>query len=266
MRIYWNVPTRGDDVQQHIVLVGRAIKRHDRGLILAPDQPLALQVPVREAIRQGISTVIVGSSLPMPLDPSLSYIVNDDSATGQMVAARLGKVLGGKGCVAVLGVDPDSPGSLEILHAFETALECDYPGLLLVDRRTGSSRESEAQQAASESFAKDEHLGAIFTLSAIATRGAYLAMHSRGTDPGVKLIGFEQDLELMQLVRVGQINSLIAENTYQMGYRAMELIDHSHGLKGEGHQFKLAPMLVTAENAESPEVRRLMSVDWGRNP
>ncbi len=264
--MYWNAPTRGDDVQQQIALVCRAIKRHDRGLILAPDLLLALLVPIREAIRQGIPTVIVGSSRPMPIEPSLSYIVNDDVATGQMAAARLGKVLAGNGRVAVLGVDPDSPGALEILHAFETALERNYPGILLVDRRTGSSSENEAQQAAGETLAKDEHLSAIFTLTAIATRGAYLAMRSRGPNPRVKLIGFEQDLELMALVRGGQIDSLIAENTYQMGYRAMELIDQNPGSKSEGHQIKLAPTLVTAENAASPEVQRLMSVDWGRNP
>lgn len=266
LQVYWNAPTRGDDVQQQIALVGRAITRHDRGLILAPDLLLALLVPIREAIRQGIPTVIVGSSVPMPLDPSLSYIVNDDVATGQMAAARLGKVLAGKGRVAVLGVDPNSPGALEILHAFETALERNYPGILLTDRRTGSSSENEAQQAAGESLAKDEHLSAIFTLTAIATRGAYLAMRSRGANPRVKLIGFEQDLELMAMVRAGQIDSLIAENTYQMGYRAMELIDANKGSKGEGHQIKLAPTLVTAENATSPEVKGLMSVDWGRNP
>lgn len=266
MQTYWNAPTRGDDIQQQITLVDRAISRHSRGLILAPDQPLALMVPVREALRQGIPTVIVGSSLPMPLGQGLSYIVNDDIATGQMAARHIGKLLAGEGRVAVLGIDPDSPGALTILHAFETTLERDFPKIAFVDRRTGSSNESEAQQAASESLAKDSHLNAIFTLTAIATRGAYLALHSRGLTSQVKLVGFEQDLELMSLVRDGQINGLIAENTYQMGYQAMELIARSRESGGTGEQIKLAPTLLTADNADSPDVQRLISMDWSRIP
>jgi ribose transport system substrate-binding protein len=266
MKTYWNAPTRGDDVQRQITLVDNAINRHYRGLILAPDQPLALMVPVREALRQGIPTVIVGTSLPMSLDPSLSYIVNDDIATGQIAAAYIGKILAGEGRVAVLGVDPESPGALEILHSFETTLERDFPRIALVDRRTGSSNESEAQQVANESLAKDPHLSAIFTLTAIATRGAYLALHSRGLTSQVKLVGFEQDLELMSLVRDGQINGLIAENTYQMGYQAMELIARSRGTERVGEQIKLAPKLLTADNADSPEVQRLISMDWSRIP
>lgn len=266
MQTYWNAPTRGDDVQRQITLVDNAVNRHYRGLILAPDQPLALMVPVREALRQGIPTVIVGTSLPMSLDPSLSYIVNDDIATGQIAAAYLGKILAGEGRVAVLGVDPDSPGALEILHSFETTLEKDFPRIALVDRRTGSSNESEAQQVANESLAKDPHLSAIFTLTAIATRGAYLALHGRGLTSQVKLVGFEQDLELMSLVRDGQIDGLIAENTYQMGYQAMELIARSRGAERAGEQIKLAPKLLTAGNADSPEVQRLISMDWSSIP
>jgi ribose transport system substrate-binding protein len=267
MQTYWNAPTRGDDIQQQITLVDRAISRHSRGLILAPDQPLALMVPVREALRQGIPTVIVGSSsLPMPLGQGLSYIVNDDIATGQMAAKHIGKLLDGEGRVAVLGIDPDSPGALTILHAFETTLERDFPKIAFVDRRTGSSNESEAQQVANESLAKDPHLNAIFTLTAIATRGAYLALHSRGLSSQVKLVGFEQDLELMSLVRDGQINGLVAENTYQMGYQAMELIARSRETGRTGKQIKLAPTLLTADNADAPDVQRLISMDWSRIP
>ena len=264
LTVYWNAPTRADDVQQQIALVTRAIKRHDRGLILAPDQPLALLVPIHEAIRQGIPTVIVGSTPPMPLDPSLSYIVNDNVATGQMAAARINRILEGKGRVAVLGIDPASPGALEILHAFETTLERDSPRILLVDRRSGSSNENEAQESANESLVSDEHLSAIFAISATATRGAYLALRSRGEKSQVKLVGFEQDLELLSLVRDGQIDSLIAENTYQMGYSAMELVSQNRGSKRQGQIQKLPPTLVTAENAASPEIQRLLSPDWGQ--
>ena len=262
IQIYWNAPTRGDDLQQQINLVENVIARHFRGLILAPDQPLALMVPIREALQQGIPTVIVGSSLPTPLDSRLSYIVNDDFATGQIAARRIGTLLANKGHVAVLGIDPNSPGSLAILHAFETTLEREFPNITLVDRRAGSSNESEAQQAADESIAKNPDLQAIFTLTAIATRGAYLSLQARGLTSKIKVVGFEQDLELMSLVRERQIDALIAENTYQMGYQAMDLLAHQQTTGQPGKQIKLAPILLTADNADSPAAQTVISMDW----
>src|SRR5579875_3499176 len=54
LQIRWNAPTREDDVQQQISMVDRVVQRKCRGLILAPDQPLALMVPVQRAIAAGI--------------------------------------------------------------------------------------------------------------------------------------------------------------------------------------------------------------------
>ena len=86
VRIRWNAPTREDDVQAQIGLVDRAIKQRCRGLILAPDQPRALTVPIQRAIAAGVPTVVVGSALSLPPQRNLSYIVNDDEMIGRMAA------------------------------------------------------------------------------------------------------------------------------------------------------------------------------------
>src|SRR5580700_3084354 len=75
--IYWNAPTREDDVAGQISLIERIVRDGDQGLILAPDQALALITPVRRALAMGVATVVIGSSLPIPPGDSLSYIVND---------------------------------------------------------------------------------------------------------------------------------------------------------------------------------------------
>ena len=49
-RVYWNGPTRPDDVQRQILLLDRAIQRGDQGTMIAPGQSLALMTPVLRAI------------------------------------------------------------------------------------------------------------------------------------------------------------------------------------------------------------------------
>src|SRR5579863_7309884 len=51
--IYWNAPTREDDVEAQIALVDRIVSAGYQGLVLAPDQGLALITPVRRALAHG---------------------------------------------------------------------------------------------------------------------------------------------------------------------------------------------------------------------
>src|ERR1700733_9509958 len=129
LKVYWNAPTREDDVQRQIDIMQHAISSGARGLVLAPDQGLALMVPVRNIVARGIPTVIISSRLPVQPGGKLSYILNDEETTGRLAAQRIGQILSGKGTVAVLGVDPDVSGILERTHAFEASLASLYPGV-----------------------------------------------------------------------------------------------------------------------------------------
>ncbi len=100
--VYWNAPTREDDVEAQIALIDRVVNDGYQGLVLAPDQALALISPVRRALAHRISTVIIASPLPIPAGGDLSYILNDDQEGGQMAAKRVGELLRGHGTVAIL--------------------------------------------------------------------------------------------------------------------------------------------------------------------
>lgn len=70
--IYWNAPTREDDVERQVAMVEDVIRRKDKGFIIAPDQALALMTPVYHVLSHGIPTVIVGSSLTIPRGPFMA--------------------------------------------------------------------------------------------------------------------------------------------------------------------------------------------------
>jgi ribose transport system substrate-binding protein len=260
--LYWNAPTREEDVEGQIALVDEIIDSKYQGLVLAPDQPLALLSLVQRAVANGIPTVIVGSRLALPPGRNLSYIVNDDVATGRMAAAEIGRLLGGKGRVAVLGIDPVSTSALAILHAFDGALEKDYPQIVITERRAGSYNWTEADQIAEEILAVEPNLNAFFSLSPAGTFGAHHALERRAGSDRIKLVGFQQTPELMSLVRGGKVDALIAENTYQMGYQAIELLAANAKQGAMGRDVQLAPTLLTAENADSPEVQPLITTNW----
>lgn len=259
LRIYWNAPTREDDVQRQIALVERIIDQKYAGLILSPDQSLALVTPVRRALAHGIPTVILGSPLPMKPGGKLIYVLSDDDRAGQMAADRVGKLLHGTGTVAVLGIDPDIVGVLDRERSFEMRLASKYPNIKIAAKRMGSFNVPYEQQIAEEVLADQPNLGAILAVTTDATRGAYSALTEMHLAGKVKLIGCDQDL--LAPLTTGDMDSIIAEDTFEMGYRAAKLLARARQGQPVPALTKVSPKLITKDNLISPEIRRILGLD-----
>lgn len=63
----------------------------------------------------------------------------------------------------------------------------------------------------------------------------------------------------------GEIDSIIVENTYEMGYRAIQLIAAQRRGEKVPAEIKLSPKLVTRENLNTPEVQRMLTMNWRAN-
>jgi ribose transport system substrate-binding protein len=264
--VYWNAPTREDDVEKQIVLVERVVRNENAGLVLAPAQYLALVAPVREVLANHIPTVIIRSPLSISSVDGLSYVLNDDEETGRIAAMRIGLLLKGRGTVAVLGIDPNVTGIVVRAHSFASVLASEFPDISIAERRMGRPNSAEAQQVAEDILASTPKLDAIVGLNTAATQGALTALRVLGKSRKIRLVGCDQEIDLMAGVRGGDIDSIIAENTYEMGYRAVQVI--AAQVRGETvpGETRLRPTLVTRANIDTPEVQRILSVDWRVSP
>jgi len=203
--------------------------------------------------------VILGSPLPMKPGGKLIYVLNDDGLAGQMAADRVGKLLHGKGTVAVLGIDPDIAGVLDRERSFEKALAARYPGIRIAAKRMGSFNVPYEQQIAEEVLADHPDLGVILAVTTDATRGAYSALTEMHLAGKVKLIGCDQDL-LTPLTN-GEMDSIIAEDTYEMGYRAADLLARARRGQPVPALTRVSPKLITKDNLSSPEMRRILGLN-----
>jgi len=260
--IYWNAPTREDDIERQIALVERVINEHPAGLVLAPDHYLALVGPVRRAMSLQIPTVVISSPLPIPPGQGLSYILNDDEEMGRLAAMRVGTLLKGKGSVGIVGLGTTLMSTMVRARAFESALSSNFPQVSIAARGTASSNIAELQQVTGEMLANNPHLGAILGLDVVATIGVLDELRGLGKTGSIKLIGCEQDGDLMFFLRRGEVDSLIIQNGNEMGALAVRWI--AARARGEvvPDRVKLTPVLVTKSNIDSPEIQKLLAVDW----
>ncbi|HEX4486474.1 MAG TPA: substrate-binding domain-containing protein [Terriglobales bacterium] len=260
MKIYWNAPTREDDVAGQITLLENVVKRGYAGIIISPDQTLPLRTPVRRIVSQGLAIVVVGTNLGIEPTPKLSYVLNDDNLGGQMAARRIGKILDGRGSIAILGINPQLTGITIRERSFENTLQRDFPNITVVSRSLGFYSVPQEQQVAEDILNRGQPINAIVALSHTSTRAAYYALVEFDKTRSIKLVGFDQDL--MPPIRTGGIDSVVMESTYDMGHTAMEILDGQiHGRNVPGVS-TVAPLLMTRENIDSAEIRQQLTASW----
>ena len=260
MNVYWNAPMREDDVEGQITLLEKIADRGYAGIILSPDQTLPLRTPVRRLVSQGLPMVVVGTNLGITPSAKLSYVLNDDTAGGQIAARRVGKILNGKGSIAILGINPQLTGITARELSFENTLKEEFPNIRVVARRLGYYSVPQEQQVAEDMLNHGDVVDAIVALSHISTRAAFYALVEFGKTETIKLVGFDQGL--MPPIRTGGIDSVVMQRTYDMGHTAMELLDGQiHGRNVPGVSV-LPPLLMTRENIDSPEIRQQLTAKW----
>lgn len=259
--IYWNAPTREDDVEAQIGLVERVVDRGFQGLVLAPDQALSLISPVRRALAHGIPAVVIGSPLPIPPGDGLSYIVNDDAAAGRMAAQRLAGLLHGRGTVAVLGIDPDFMGIMIRERSFEEYLAQYDPDIRIAAREMGSFNIPQQQQIAETTLGANPDLGAIVALMSPSVDGTLAVLASMPNRRSVRVIGF--DVSGWPIFdRNPNLDCVIQENTRLMGQRAVEVIEAARQGRPVPSRVTLPPVMITRADSDTAEVRWMLSQDW----
>jgi ribose transport system substrate-binding protein len=260
MTVYWNAPTRPHDVQKQIALLEKVVAQRYRGIVLAPDETLALRTPIKSALATHVPIVVVGTELGIDPDSNLSYVLNDEVAGGRLAARRLGLILDGQGAVAILGLDPKLRSMSLRDRSFEDTLASEFPRIRVVARRPGQASAAQEQETTEELFQSGTALDALVALSADATRGAYYALIEFDRAGMIHLIGFDQDL--LPPIRNGGLDSVVAQDTYEIGRLAINQIDGKlHGARVPDKVI-VQPKLLTRENIDSPEMREVLTAHW----
>jgi ribose transport system substrate-binding protein len=260
LRVYYNAPTREDDLTSQLGIIERALDQGCNGIIVSPVEALPLRTTIRRVVGNGVPTVIVGTDLGILPGKKLAYVLNDEEAGGELAARRVGRILDGKGTVAITGISSQLTSTATRARSLETSLAKEFPHIHVAIRRLGLPTVPQEQQVAEELVSKGEHIDAIVALSQASTRGAYYALVEFNRTGEIKLVGFDQDL--LAPVRTGGIDSVILQNTYEMGVRAMGIIDAQLRAEPSPASVLLNPVLVTRENIDSAQVRQMLTLAW----
>ncbi len=258
--VYWNAPMREDDVLGQIDILTRALNRGAKGLIISPVEALPLRTPVYSALQKSTPVVVIGTDLGLEPGKNLAYVLSDEHRGGQLAARRIGRLLKGHGTVAILGISNQLTSTAERARSLETTLAEEFPQIHVAFRSLALPTVYQEQQVVEKLLAENTQVEAILALNETSTRGAFYALTEFDKTSTMHLVGFDQDL--LVPIRTGGLDSVIMQNTYQMGRAAMKLMDEEmHGGASQKYVL-LQPQLVTRENIDSAPIREMLDLSW----
>ena len=263
--IVWKGPLKEDDREAQIKVVEDFIARGISGLVIAPLDDVALREPVANATRAGIPVVIVDS--PLQSQDYVAYVATDNYKGGVMAGEYLAKLLQGKGKVIMLRCAVGSASTLERERGWSEAVK-KFPELQVVsDNQYGGVTTETAFQASENLLSRltgpDGALTiqGIFSSNESTTFGMLRALQDGGWAGKVKFVGFDSSSKLIEALRAGQINGLILQNPFQMGYLGVKtLVAHLNHQPVE-KTVDTGETLATTENMNQPEIKELLAPD-----
>ena len=220
-QIYWNAPTREDDLDRQIAIAEKAVQRGAKALILGPTNIWGVTTMVNSLVAKKFPVIFVQTVPAEPTGPYLTSVTPDQVQFGVLAAERIAQATGGTGQVAIVGIDRGTPETLSRAHGFTQAIAAD-PGIEIVAQSPGAVQTLEAEQSTRELVHSFPRLRAIFAVSANATQGAMVALEDVDPRHAVALVGSDRDLFLADNLHDRKLDSLVAANGYRIGYLAVQ--------------------------------------------
>jgi ribose transport system substrate-binding protein len=278
-RVIFDGPLRERDSLDQIRIIDRRVSAGVDAIVLAPQHSETMVAPVERAVAQGVKVVIIDSGLART-DLTVKYVATDNRRGGRLAAERLLAVLRAEGrtrpkiilfryAVGSESTEQREAGFEEVIQkAIDDPASDIQPEWLSRDQYAGATKDS-AMSAARPLVQKfGGQADGIFAVNESSAAGMLEVLRQvPANDAGkrIRFVGFDASPPLLDAVREGQIDGLVLQNPFRMGYlgtwvalQAVEGRDVNAGPPPwNQHAISTGETMVTRDNVDSPEVRAL---------
>jgi ABC-type sugar transport system substrate-binding protein len=198
-------------VPQQKPLIDSAEVTKPDALIVAPTDSAALDPDLLKVQRTGTKIIFVDTS-SADSAIGLSRISSDNEAGGKLAADTLGKLLGGKGTVAVISVAKGVSTTDARIAGFQAEMAAKFPGIkLLAEQNDDADSVGTATSFIEGDIAANPSLNGAFAANVITAEGAASGIAHAGKTGKVKLATFDADATQMTMMKAGTIQLAIAQ-------------------------------------------------------
>jgi ribose transport system substrate-binding protein len=255
--IQWNGPEREGDRERQIQIIEDFIAQKVDGVVLAPLDREAIAPSVEKLASLKIPCAIVDSAVAT--DKYVTFAATDNYLGGVLAARRMGQILNGKGNVLVMKYAPGSASTTDRENGFIETIQKEFPGIKIVDTKYGQDTVETALQAAEDILTRNADVQGFFACNESTAVGTLQALQSQKRVE-IKLVGFDSSPALLDGLKAGQIDALIVQNPYKMGYEGVKAVVMSIQGKPVERKIDTGVAVVTKDALDKPEIKALLNI------
>lgn len=255
--IFWNGPERETDRERQIQIVEDFIVQKVDGVVLAPLDKDALVPSVDKLASLKIPCAIVDSGI----DTSnyVTFAATDNYNGGVLAARRMGEILGGKGNLLVLKYVPGSGSTTDRENGFIDTIGKEFPNMKIVDSKYGQDTVETALQAAEDMLTRNKDVQGFYACNASTAVATLQALQSQNRSE-IKMVGFDAEKALIDGLKAGQIDALVVQNPFKMGYEGVKAIVMTIQGKPVEKKIDTGVSVVTKDALDKPDIKALLNI------
>lgn len=254
VNIIWKGTATETDVSGQVNILQDFITRHVSGIAFAATDAHGLVGIASSAKAAGIPVVNIDSGLN-PQTPPL--VATDNVAAAAKAADILAQQIGGSGDVALLPFVPSAATSIQRQQGFEQELK-KYPNIHLVAVQYDQSDINTALSETENILTAHPNLKGVFAANEPGVIGVVHALQERNMVGKVKVVGFDNAPDEVSALAAGQVQALIVQDPYKIGYDGVEevvdLLEH----KTVPASLDTGSIVATKENMNTPQIHALL--------
>ncbi|MDP9001723.1 MAG: substrate-binding domain-containing protein, partial [Myxococcota bacterium] len=246
------------------------------GVVLAPLSDKGLVASVRAATAAHVPVVVFDSDLAS--DEYVSFVATNNEEAGKLAAEALARRVVVDAIDSGPSPSPRTGGNVVVLRYQEGSASTNqrergfieaarmHPELKMTSDSQYGGATTEMAEKASENLlaaqkADSGNVQGIFAPNESTTFGMLLALRKAGLAGKVRFVGFDASDKLVQGLRAGEIDALVVQHPFDMGYLAVKTMALHLRAQPVERRIDTGSTLVTKDNLDTPEIKALVSPD-----
>lgn len=207
------------DVAKQVSVFEQVVAKNPKGIAVTCVNAEALREPINEAIAKGIHVVTFDSDSPQ--SERAAYLSTGNEAVGAQAAHYFAEIIPDAKVALLYTVGAEN--SEARVSGFEKEIEKAGLDIEVVVKVNDKGDQIEATKNMTSALQADSSINAVFCMDGVAgIAGPTAVLEAGRTD--IKVVAFDTDAAVLDMVKSGEIVATVAQGTYSMGYWSMEFL------------------------------------------
>lgn len=255
-------PDSEEEYEKQNQMILNAIEEKPDAIVLAPADYTETTMIAEKIKQQGIKLILIDSAMNEPIEDTI--IATDNFQAGVKMGKLMKEMIQEGSSIAIVSHVKGSSTAIERENGLRYALGEDKERIVTVVYC--DSDYEKAYHLTLQLLEEYPEVDIVAGLNEYSAVGAARAIKEKGAQDTIRVVGFDNSSEEIQLLEEGVFEGIVVQKSFNMGYLGVETAVKV--IKGERIPPKIdsGSELITKENMYTEENQKLLFPFWGNQP